>query len=107
MTTPIKISEIDELGPDNKEARQLMSALQKAVDTSLGLDFSSNDNLDNEEIWNNCGIGKDHLGKFAFADIKDDGKYFRVTLRNKEDLEHEDKKFNSLVNSVSSDRNLN
>ena len=103
MNTPIKVPEIDELGPDNKEARQLMSALQKAVDTSLGLDFSDDD----EEFWNNCGIGKDHLGKYAFADVKHDGRGFRVVLRDKEDLEHEDKKFNSLVNSVRSNRNLN
>ena len=102
MNTPIKVPEIDELGPDNKEARQLMSALQKAVDTSLGLDFSDDD----EEFWNNCGIGKDHLGKYAFADVKHDGRDFRVILRDKEDLEHEDKKFNSLVNSVRSDRSL-
>ena len=103
MATPIKIPEVDELGPDNKEARQLMSALRKAVDTSLGLDFSE----DSEEIWNNCGIGKDHLGKFAFADVKHDGRNFRVVLRDKEDLEHEDKKFNSLINSVRPDRSLN
>ena len=67
------------------------------------LDFSDDD----EEIWNNCGIGKDHLGKYAFADVKHDGRNFRVILRDKEDLEHEDKKFNSLVNSVRSDRSLN
>ena len=57
-----------ELGPDNKEARTLMSALVSKIEFEKDFD---------------CGIGKDLFGKYAFADIKRNSKTYLIQVREK------------------------
>ena len=69
-----------ELGPDIKEARNLMNVLHKVVDTS------KHSNLDLDEDFNefaNTGVGRDPVSKYSYAEIEVDGKEYLVQIRDK------------------------
>ena len=68
-----------ELGPDNKEARTLMSALVEGIE----LKKTRNYDLDDEEFWDDQGIGKDLFGKYAFTEFDHEGKTYQVHIREK------------------------
>tara|TARA_R110002153_G_scaffold82593_1_gene208242 strand:+ start:68 stop:463 length:396 start_codon:yes stop_codon:yes gene_type:complete len=68
-----------ELGPDNKEARTLMSALVEGIE----LKKTRNHDLDDEEFWDDQGIGKDLFGKYAFTEFDHEGKTYQVHIREK------------------------
>ena len=80
-----------ECGPHNEEARRLIHALHKVVNTAHGYD----DFCDDE--FGYTGVGKDYLGKFAFANVKINGRVHRVTIRDIKDHEHEGKKLENFI----------
>ena len=85
-----------ELGPENKEACNLIHALHKSVDTSLSFNPDAEEN--SGEDWENSGVGKDYLGKYSYVDIKVEGVEYRVVLRDKKDFQHENEKLTNVVN---------
>ena len=70
-----------ELGPDNKEARNLMNVLHKVVDTcqhsKLELEYL------NDEEFTNTGVGRDPVSKYSYAEVEVDGKEYLVQVRDK------------------------
>ena len=80
-----------ELGPNNSEACRLMDALQNTIDTS---------SFTPEEDDEGPGVGRNYLGKYAFANIKYQGTVYRVTLRNFEDVKDEGEKLINLYPST-------
>ena len=68
-----------ELGPENKEARDLMDAF---ITTVKLLTPTTHDDMDENKF--SSGIGKDIFGKYAFADVEHKGRTYQVHLRDKE-----------------------
>ena len=69
-----------ELGPDNKEARNLMNVLHKVVDTCQ---HSKLDLEDFDEEFANTGVGRDPVSKYSYAEVEVDGKEYLVQVRDK------------------------
>ena len=69
-----------ELGPDNKEARNLMNVLHKVVDTCQ---HSKLDLEDFDEEFVNTGVGRDPVSKYSYAEVEVDGKEYLVQVRDK------------------------
>ena len=55
-----------ELGPENKEARTLMSALVEGIEIKNPKLYEDEEFM---EIWDDQGIGKDLFGKYAFTEF--------------------------------------
>ena len=83
-----------ELGPDNKEARNLMNVLHRVVDTS------QNSKLDlDDDMFANTGVGRDPVSKYSYAEIEVEGKEYFVQVRDK-------KNFYKGIKSVARNHNL-
>tara|TARA_R110000803_G_C11946391_1_gene317162 strand:- start:576 stop:971 length:396 start_codon:yes stop_codon:yes gene_type:complete len=69
-----------ELGPENKEARTLMSALVEGIEIKNPKLYEDEEFM---EIWDDQGIGKDLFGKYAFTEFDHEGKTYQVHVREK------------------------
>ena len=72
------IIEEGELGPENKEAGDLMNALRQSIKLKK---LKHYDDMD-EEI-SSSGVGKDVFGKYAFEDVEHEGKTYVIQMREK------------------------
>ena len=72
-----------ELGPDNKEAGDLMVALHHAVDSDR-LKYYEDENGDLDSV---SGVGKDIFGKYAYTETAHKGKTYLVQVREKDQIE--------------------
>ena len=70
-----------ELGPNNVEARNLMSVLHKVVDTSKHSMFDLDEDMN---PFANTGVGKDIFTKYSYAKVEVNGKEYFIQVRDKE-----------------------
>ena len=73
-----------ELGPDNKEARDLMMALHNTVD-SKNLKYYEDKN-DGPDYFVE-GVGKDVFGKYAYTKKIYKGKVYLIQVRDKDQID--------------------
>ena len=73
-----------ELGPENKEAGELMNALSQSIKLKnpKHYDVTIPPWERNEEI-SSSGVGKDVFGKYAFEDVEHEGKTYVIQMREK------------------------
>ena len=74
-----------ELGPDNKEARDLMMALHNTVD-SKNLKY-----YEDEDDGPDCyveGVGRDVYGKYSYTQKIYKGKVYLVQVREKDQIDN-------------------
>ena len=74
-----------ELGPDNKEARDLMMALHNTVD-SKNLKYYEDKN-DGPDYFAE-GVGKDVFGKYAYTKKIYKGKVYLIQVRDKDQIDN-------------------
>jgi hypothetical protein len=74
-----------ELGPDNKEARDLMMALHNTVD-SKNLKYYEDKN-DGPDYFVE-GVGKDVFGKYAYTKKIYKGKVYLIQVRDKDQIDN-------------------
>ena len=72
-----------ELGPDNKEAGDLIMALHNTVD-SKNLKYYTDENGDEDSV---AGVGKDIFGKYSFTEKIFKGKVYLVQVRDKDQID--------------------
>ena len=72
-----------ELGPDNKEAGDLITALHNTVD-SKNLKYYTDENGDEDSV---SGVGKDIFGKYAYTETAHKGKTYLVQVRDKDQID--------------------
>jgi|TARA_Y100000031_G_scaffold88960_1_gene97758 hypothetical protein len=72
-----------ELGPDNKEAGNLMMALHNTVD-SKNLKYYKDEMGDEDSV---AGVGKDIFGKYSFTEKVYKGKVYLVQVRDKDQID--------------------
>lgn len=82
MKTIFDFKPKDELGCEFSENRILISALCNLVDTFRSPKFQNE-----EEDFDNMGMGKDFFGKYSWATLEYNGKEFEVQLREKNTLD--------------------
>ena len=73
-----------ELGPDNKEAGDLMMALHNTVD-SKNLKYYTDENGDEDSV---SGVGKDIFGKYSYTEKVYRGKIYLVQVRDKDQIDN-------------------
>tara|TARA_Y100001951_G_scaffold45341_1_gene35767 strand:- start:524 stop:919 length:396 start_codon:yes stop_codon:yes gene_type:complete len=78
--SPFKKPKKDELGPENKEACELM----EAQGSLLEYDKKTETETEDGEYNNTEGVGKDVYGKYAFAEMEHKGKKYFVQVRARE-----------------------
>jgi len=67
----------DELGPDNAEARDLISALHHFID--FGKDETE---IDPDKDHDNTGVGKDRISKYAYGNVKLKNTEYFIQVRD-------------------------
>jgi len=72
-----------DLGPDNKEARDLMEALHNTVG-SENLKYYTDENGDEDSV---SGCGKDVFGKYSYTEKVFKGKVYLVQVRDKDQID--------------------
>ena len=72
-----------ELGPDNKEARDLMMALHNTVD-SKNLKYYTDQDGNEDSV---SGVGKDIFGKYSYTEKVYKGKVYLVQVRDKDQID--------------------
>ena len=73
-----------ELGPDNKEARDLMMALHNTVD-SKNLKYYEDENGPDYCI---NGVGRDIFGKYSYTEKIYKGKVYQIQVRDKDQIDN-------------------
>ena len=86
-----------DLGPDNKEARELMWAMKKVVDCDYGI--TPKETEEGELIYD-TGVGKDFLGKYAYTKIKVEGKSYMVKVFASQSEKINNLKLDNLIQSI-------
>lgn len=83
-----------ELGPDNKEAGNLMEALHNTINSER---LNRNKDIDGYEDEDNtsAGVGKDIFGKYGFAEMTFKGKTYLMQIRDLEGYDYLTKRFYS------------
>ena len=72
-----------ELGPDNKEAGDLIMALHNTVG-SKNLKYYKDQNGDEDSV---SGVGKDIFGKYSYTEKVFKGKVYLVQVRDKDQID--------------------
>ena len=82
-----------ELGPDNKEAGNLIEALHKTIN-SEDLKYYKDEMGDDESV---TGVGKDIFGKYGFAEMEIKGKTYLMQIRDLEGYEQKTKLYQGMI----------
>ena len=82
-----------ELGPDNKEAGELMEALHNTVNSKRLKTYKDEDGWPD----NKAGVGKDIFGKYGFAETTFKGKTYLMQIRDLEGYEQKTKLYQGMV----------
>ena len=92
-----------DLGPDNKEARDLMTALHHAVDSDkLKYYEDENGNLDSIN-----GVGRDIFGKYSYTEKIYKGKVYLIQVRDKDQIDNAYKHIKIGIQKPTEKRKLN
>ena len=73
-----------DLGPDNKEAGDLMMALHNTVDSKNKKYYT--DEMGDEESVN--GVGRDVYGKYSYTEKVYEGKIYLIQVRDKDQIDN-------------------
>ena len=82
-----------ELGPDNKEAGELMEALHNTVNSKRLKTYKDEDGWPD----NKAGVGKDIFGKYGFAETTFKGKTYLMQIRYLEGYEQKTKLYQGMA----------
>ena len=80
----MKIEEEKGLGPENKEACDLMEALHNTID-SKNLKYYTDEEGEEDSV---SGVGKDVYGKYSFTEKIFKGKIYLVQVRDKDQIDN-------------------
>ena len=67
----------DELGPDNAEARDLITTLHQFVNYS-----KDETEIDPDKDHDNTGVGVDRISKYAYGSVKFNGREYFIQVRD-------------------------
>ena len=85
-----------ELGPDNREAGKLATALMNTINSKH---LKINKDIDGweDEDSTTSGVGKDIFGKYGFAEMEFKGKTYLMQIRDLEGYEQKTKLYQGMI----------
>ena len=92
-----------ELGPDNKEAGDLITALHNTVD-SKNLKYYTDENGDEDSV---SGVGRDIFGKYSYTETAHEGKVYQIQVRDKDQIDNAYKHIKIGIQKPTEKRKLN